>query len=231
MSNHYHLLIETPDANLSLGMRHLNGVYTQAMNRLHNRSGHIFQGRFKALLVQKQSYLLELCRYIVLNPVAAGMVESPEAWPWSSFKATLRSSKHEFLSKDWILAQFSESPTKARELYRKFILSGITEESPWNDLKAGLFLGSTAFVDEIKDSIRASSPEIPRRQRQAARPTLTDIIRSCHEATDEEILDARRHGYSLQEIGDYLSIHYTTVSRRAKRGRSESDTRNAKNKT
>ena len=87
MSNHYHLLIETPDGNLSKGMRQLNGVYTQAHNRKHGRSGHVFQGRYKAIVVEKEAYLLELCRYIVLNPVRAGMVRSAKDWPWSSYRA------------------------------------------------------------------------------------------------------------------------------------------------
>jgi len=84
MSNHYHLLVETPDQNLSKGMRQLNGVYTQAFNRNNKRVGHVFQGRYKAILVQKESYLLELARYIVLNPVRARMVRFVKEWPWSS---------------------------------------------------------------------------------------------------------------------------------------------------
>ena len=89
MRNHYHLLIETPDGNLSQGMRQLNGVYTQRFNRRHNRVGHVLQGRYKAILVEKNSYLLELARYVVLNPVrAAGIVKSPGDWKWSSYRAT-----------------------------------------------------------------------------------------------------------------------------------------------
>ena len=80
MENHYHLLVETPDGNLSRGMRQLNGVYTQRFNRLHDRSGHVFQGRYKAILVERDSHLKELCRYVVLNPVRAGMVDRPEEW-------------------------------------------------------------------------------------------------------------------------------------------------------
>ena len=86
MTNHYHLLIETVEGNLSQGMRHLNGVYTQASNRRHKRNGHLFQGRFKGILVDKDAYLLELSRYVVLNPVRASMVDSPEKWHWSSYK-------------------------------------------------------------------------------------------------------------------------------------------------
>ena len=87
MDNHYHLLIETPDGNLSKGMRQLNGVYTQYSNRRHRRVGHLFQGRYKAILIDGDSYLLELARYVVLNPVRAGMVKGPGEWPWSSYLA------------------------------------------------------------------------------------------------------------------------------------------------
>lgn len=88
MDNHYHLLIAMPDGNLAKGMRQLNGVYTQYGNRRHGRVGHLFQGRYKAILVQKESYLLEVSRYIVLNPVRARMVRSAGDWAWSSYRAT-----------------------------------------------------------------------------------------------------------------------------------------------
>ena len=89
MDNHYHLLVQTPDANLSVGMRQLNGVYTQLANRTHGRVGHVFQGRFKAILVDEDNYLLELARYVVLNPVRAGVVQQATDWPWSSYRAML----------------------------------------------------------------------------------------------------------------------------------------------
>jgi len=89
MTNHYHLVAETVEGNLSQGMRHLNGVYTQASNRRHERNGHLFQGRFKGILVDRDAYLLELARYVVLNPVRAGMAEAPEEWPWSSYGAMM----------------------------------------------------------------------------------------------------------------------------------------------
>src|SRR4029077_3795976 len=88
MANHYHLLVETPKANLSIGMRQLNGIYTQSFNRRHNRVGHLFQGRFKAILVQRDSHLLELCRYIVLNPARVKSSAKASTWKWSSYRAT-----------------------------------------------------------------------------------------------------------------------------------------------
>ena len=132
MDNHYHLLIETPDGNLSEGMRQLNGIYTQKFNRNHAKVGHVFQGRFKSIVVDKDAYLLELCRYIVLNPVRAGMVEHPKDYLWSSYRATAGlTKKPDFLTSDWILAQFGDDRKRAKKEYRKFVLAGISEESPW----------------------------------------------------------------------------------------------------
>jgi putative transposase len=218
MSNHFHILVETPDPNLSAGMRQLNGRYTQFFNRRHGLTGHILQGRFKSILVKKESHLLELCRYIVLNPVRAAMTPSPDAWPWSSYRATAGLTlEPDFLSIDWILAQFSRSRKRAQKLYAQFVLSGITKESPWKDLKAGIFLGPASFVDDIKDFIRRTSSEIPKRQRQSDRQDLTAIIPAPEKVTDEQLLLAGRQGHTLQEIAHHLSIHYSTVSRRAQR--------------
>ena len=104
------MLVETPKANLSIGMRQLNGIYTQSFNRQHKRVGHLFQGRFKAILVEKESYLLELCRYIVLNPVRVKGGVEMGAWKWSSYRATAGSALvPEFLSIDWLLEQFGKA--------------------------------------------------------------------------------------------------------------------------
>jgi len=117
MDNLYHLLLETPVPNLSAGMRQLNGIYTQASNRRHNRVDHLFQGRFKAILVEKQAHLLELSRYIILNPVHAGMVQHPENYPWSSYRATLGQIKvSDFLTVQWLLDNFSPLTARAHQL-------------------------------------------------------------------------------------------------------------------
>ncbi len=116
MDNHYHLMIETPDPNLSMGMRHLNGIYTQRYNRRHKRPGHLFQGRFKAILVEKENYLLELCRYVVLNPVRARMLETPEQWAWSSYRATAGFDiKIDCLTTEWIVDLFSQKRNEAQK--------------------------------------------------------------------------------------------------------------------
>ena len=131
MDNHYHLLVETIDGILSKGMRHLNGVYTQCFNRRHDRVGHIFQGRFKSILVNRESHLLELCRYVVLNPVRAGMLKQMDQYRWSSYKATAGlEEKPEFLTVDWILSQFDMKKAEAEKAYKKFVHAGIGISSP-----------------------------------------------------------------------------------------------------
>lgn len=185
MDNHYHLLIETPEANLSRGMRQLNGVYTQSYNRRHKKTGHIFQGRYKAVLVEKENYLLELSRYVVLNPVRAGITEKPEHWKWSSYSATagIKKTPH-YLTVDWILGQFGSIRRKAEKQYKEFVLSGIKEESPWKKLKGQILLGEGEFIEKFKDLLaqKEEIKEIPRMQRYASRPAIADIFK-------EKILD------------------------------------------
>lgn len=114
MGNHYHLLLETEHANLSDGMRQLNGIYSQYFNRRHDMVGHVFQGRYKAILVQKESYLLELARYIVLNPVRANIVALPEDWSWSSYRLMIGTAPPpSWLSAQWILEKFNASQPEA----------------------------------------------------------------------------------------------------------------------
>ncbi len=108
MDNHYHLLLETPEANLSKAMRQINGVYTQAFNRRHGKVGHVLQGRFKAILVDRDRYLLELCRYVVLNPVRARITRKPDTYRWSSYRASAGLAPvRPFLTTDWLLSQFA----------------------------------------------------------------------------------------------------------------------------
>ena len=221
MDNHYHLLIETPEANLSQGMRQLNGIYTQRYNRRHQKVGHVFQGRYKAVLVEKESYLLELCRYVVLNPVRARIVELPEYWHWGSYQPTAGLSKvPEFLTVDWILGMFGTDKEAAQEQYRLFVQQGMNGKSPWGDLKGQLLLGSEDFVEQFNELIQEKGKikEIPRYQRYAGRPGLGDIFvevdNQAKRIRDEKIYEAHvKYGYTLKEISDSLGIHYTTVSK------------------
>jgi REP element-mobilizing transposase RayT len=213
MANHYHLLIETPKTNLSIGMRQLNGIYTQSFNRRHNRVGHLFQGRFKAILVERESHLLELCRYIVLNPARVKGSATTSSWKWSSYRATAGLvSVPEFLHTDWILEQFGKTRSRAQQQYREFVRDGITSR-PWDDLKGQIYLGSEAFIEK-HTSRKKDIKEIPRAQLRAAKPSLEKIFGRKGE---KAIGEAYEQGYRLNEIAAHLGVHYATVSRRLKR--------------
>lgn len=126
MENHFHLLIETPEPNLSRGMRRLNGCYTQRFNWRHHRVGHVLQGRFKSLVVERARYLLELCRYLVLNPVRAGLVATPQQWSWSSYGATVgERPAPSWLASAKVLSLFNSNPARAQAAYRQFVAGGI----------------------------------------------------------------------------------------------------------
>ncbi len=220
MGNHYHLMIETPDANLSRGMHHLNATFCQTYHKRYGTVGHLFQGRFKAIVVDRDSYLLELGRYVVLNPVRAGLVARPEDWPWSSYRAMagLRASEgSEFLTTFWLLGQFDPDVTVARRCYLDFVSAGIGLDSPWPQLQSQIFLGKERFIDKLKDVIpeKTSDKEIPRQQRYANRPHLEEIFASWRtkKKRNEGIITSHfTYGYKQKEIADFLGIHYTTVS-------------------
>jgi len=229
MDNHYHLLIETIEGNISQGMRQLNGVYTQKLNGKHARTGHIFQGRFKAILVEKESYLLEVSRYIVLNPVRAKMVERPEAWRWSNYNATAQiTSAPEFLTVDWILGCFADNKKGATECYREFVSNADTGSSPLDKVKGQLFLGGEEFGKRLIGPLSGTMDikEVPREQRYASRLSLKELLppttltdKAAHE---QRIYNAHaEYGYSLKEIGDHLGVHYATVSKMGERAQEE----------
>lgn len=180
MNNHYHVVIETPEKTLSRGMQWLNGRYAQRFNKRHNRAGHLFQGRFHGQLVQKESHLLELIRYVVLNPVRAGMVERPEEYRWSSYRATIGlEACPEWLTTSWVLRQFADDPRRAVSLYAKFVDAGVgLQRSPWDDLVGQLYLGTADWVDALRARIdeEPRSEEHPRAQREVARPDMRQVV-------------------------------------------------------
>jgi REP element-mobilizing transposase RayT len=224
MNNHYHLIVETPEGNLSRGMRQLNGVYTQVFNRRHGRVGHLFQGRYKAILVERDAYLLSLCRYIILNPVRAGFVKRPDQWRWSSYKPTIGETKGPlFLRTGWILSQFDDDKREAVKKYRKYVLDGINAESPWKALAGQIILGTKNFLEKFDGLLRDREilNEVPKVQRYAARPALSKIFEEgrIEDRKDkaEKIYDAYCHyGYTQREIGEYLAVHYSTIGRSIK---------------
>ena len=218
MTNHYHILIETPEANLAEGMRQLNGLYTQRFNRLHGRVGHVFQGRYKAILVERDSYLLELARYVVLNPLRAGMVKRLEAWPWSSYLATCgQASTPEWLQTDWTLVQFGRQRASAIRKYVEFVHEGARLPNVWTQLQCKIYLGSDAFVKKMQVQIeqKPALDEIPRAQRRGLTQPLADFEQryARNEAMAQAYLSGR---HTMAAIAQHFGVHYSTVSRMVK---------------
>jgi putative transposase len=228
MNNHYHMIIETPDGNLSKGMRQLNGVYTQLFNRRHRRVGHVFQGRYKAILIDKESYLLDVSRYVVLNPVRAKAAKRPEEWEWSSYRGTAGMGKpHECSTPDWVLEQFGTKRRQAQKRYREFVAAGIKERGIWNEVRGQSILGENTFFEKLLAHLRAHEEikEIPKRQRYAGRPSLSTILGSGSLNGKEIRKAGTEYGYTQKEVSDFLGVHYSTISRKMNK------TNHARNKT
>ena len=220
MNNHYHLIIETPDGNLSKGMRQLNGVYTQAINKQHRRVGHVFQGRFKGILVQKDSHFVEVCRYVALNPVRAKTVGHPRQWKWSSYRATVGNSQpHSCLTVNEILSHFGQRKTAAQKKYTEFVQAGIGSPSIWDGLEAQSLLGVEGFAEGLRHHVTGKRKirEIPKGQRYAERPALAKLFQKrSRQKKSRDPLIAKAvtdFGYSQMELANHLDLHYSTISR------------------
>ncbi len=190
-------------------MRHVNGVFTQCINRL--------KGRFKSILVQKESHLLELARYIVLNPVRAKMVRSTKDWKWSSYRATAGQVEAPgFLTTDWLLAQFGKSRSAATRAHRAFVKQGRGADVS-EDAVSGVLMGSRAFIDEMRPLLTdvAENREYKRDEGLAARPALDELFHDVADKTtrNQRIHHAMRiHEYTLKELSEHLHLHYSTIS-------------------
>ena len=219
MDNHYHIVIETIEGNLSQGMRQLNGVFTQKTNRKHKRVGHLFQGRFKAILVQKEGYLLELTRYVVLNPIRAGMVTDLFDWKWSSYLDMVGNTVcSDWLEKNWVLSHFGGSGKAGVVNYQNFVREGVGLPPIWDGLRHQVFLGDDAFVGneiakvkKIQELVDLS--EVPKIQRRAQVKPLS-WYKEHYVSRNEGIVNAYQSGdYLMRQIAAGFNVHYSTVSR------------------
>ncbi len=210
MTNHYHFVVETPEANLSKGMRQLNGVYTQRFNGRHKAVGHLFQGRFKAILVERDAYLLELSRYVVLNPVRAGMVRRPEDWAWSSYAAMVGlASKPHWLETDWLLGQFGATRRTAQTRYAAFVAEG-RGRGIWEGLRHQIFLGSEKFIQRhtSKEVLADTLREVPRAQRRPFAQPLSHF-EHAYSSRREAMARAFLTGvYTMLEVAEHFGVHY-----------------------
>ena len=207
MHNHFHLLVETPLPNLSIGMRQLNGLYAQWFNRRHNRSGHVFGGRFGSIAVASDEHFLRAARYVVLNPLRTARPERFVDWRWSSYQATAGLVEcPRFLTVGGVLRRFGADRDRACERYVEYVGEGV-EELLWERLTGEIYLGDEEFVRALMPGQRVA--EVPRVQWQPLRPSLEELLGRAG-----GLLEAYRlYGYRLREIGAHLGVHPSTVSR------------------
>ena len=215
MTNHYHLILETADGNLSRGMRHLNGLYSQYFNRRHELVGHLFQGRYKAILVQRETYLLELTRYVVLNPVRAGFVTSPDAWRWSSHACVMGTvPASAWLDTTSTLRQFGTERASAVEAYLRYVMEGIGSESPLKNTRHQMLLGDEAFMAEPSNTTRHEKfPAIAKTQRRAVSLSLEEYQVRYPDRDDAMAQAYHSTAYTMEQIAAHFGVSSKTVSR------------------
>jgi putative transposase len=231
MNNHYHLLLSTPSGNLSQIVRHINGAYTVYFNKRHHRFGHLFQGRYKAILVDADEYAGELSRYIHLNPVRAGLTNLPEEYPWSSYPNYIGKRKTPgWQMTNWLLQYFGKSPTEARRKYRAFVEAkiGVAAEDPLKESIAFAILGRPDFIEEVKRKYlwgrerNRDVPAVAALTRQAPQK-IAERVRLAFEDKPEHArkiaiyLSHRFSGIPLKEIGKQFGIGESAVSQASRR--------------
>ncbi|MEO8382610.1 MAG: transposase [Acidobacteriota bacterium] len=180
MSNHFHLVLETPEPNLSRGMQWINGTYASWFNRTHKRSGHLFQGRFHGVLVEKESHLADVLRYVVLNPVRAKMVARPEDYRWSSYEATVGLAEvPPWFDVDAAMSMFGGNDPEGRMTYRSFVEAKINcEDLLWNQVTNAIYLGTEEWTKRMRQLVESKprSNDFPRVQRAVGRPKMAVIV-------------------------------------------------------
>ena len=211
MTNHYHLEIETPECTLSTGMHRFLGRYVQRFNKRHGRRGHLFQERFKNVLVEKESYGLELSRYIVLNPVRAGMVARPEDWRWSSYAARAGLARcPEWLTIDPLLSQFGVDRKSQQRAWRNFVLEKVTATEDLLDRAvAQVYLGTPSWIDRIQERLDQfdRSEELVRTQVHPGRPELEDVVDAVAKTFDTTVeAIAQNHGTLERRLVAYFAF-------------------------
>lgn len=219
MDDHYHLVVEVPEANLSKGMRQLNGVYTQHVNRRHGQEGPIFHGRFKSILLEKKVYLLPVCRHVVTNPSRIKKASNFSVYKWSSHRALAGQVKApSFLYMDDVLNHFGRREKAAQRKYSDYVKSGVEDESPLEQRTKQVLLGSDRFLSKMQPILQGErllkrGPKSVKRRR-----SLNSLFKKVDDKTRGERNELMKtahveFGYTLMQIGDHLGLHYTTVSK------------------
>jgi putative transposase len=229
MGNHYHFVVRTGCANLSLLMRHINGVYSQRFNRRHGLVGHLLQGRFKAVLVDRDAYLLEVCRYVELNPLRAGLADDPAAWPWSSYRAHMGLAEppawldtaglHAYLIGHHPAS--AADTLRAKQHYARLVQAGRGVRLWEQALNRQMFLGDDAFVQRMQALLAArdaDAPAIPKPQRTTPR-TLSAWLQECASRDEALWMAHSRSGHSLTALAAELGVSVARVSQIVARAR------------
>jgi REP element-mobilizing transposase RayT len=224
MDNHYHLLVETPEANISKAMRWLNASYAVYFNIKRNRSGHLFQGRFKAIIVNADEYLHVLSRYIHLNPVRAKLANKPEDYKWSSYNALIGKVKEpKWLEMNYLLSHFHKTQTKAMQLFQKYCQEDNAEtlKNPSKDAVQGFILGGAHFVKWIQEKLLSSEfnekneKEISQLRKIKLRPTVEKVVEEVGKEFGSQAKDILRTGKKrnrARETAIYLSQLHTGLT-------------------
>jgi putative transposase len=218
MGNHYHLLIETPNGNMNKVLHYINGSYANYINRKRNRNGHLLQGRYKGILVDRDAYMLELSRYLHLNPVRAKIVERPEDYRQSSYRSYVKTQKEAIVTTDLILGMVSEDGKTARRAYREYVEKGVTEEgrNPLEDVYGGVILGSRGFIKQALRMLKETAldqEEIARR-RELRKFEIEDVIEavcSYFEVSADRLAEG---GNDLRDMAIYLLKRHTSFLNR-----------------
>jgi len=219
MPNHYHLLIKTKKPNLSSGMRQLNGIYSQNFNLRNDKVGHVFQGRFKSILVEEEKYKYKLIRYISLNPLRAGLVRNVNDWKWGSSTALIDGKvKDKCINVDKILSQFDEDISKARKIYKEYLNRKINSSCSKKYESASVLLTSEYRL-KLKKYFDLQKNEyfIPKSEKYAYRLKLDEIFNDKSVTRGERnllIFEANtRYFYSVKILGEYLKLDKTYVAK------------------
>ena len=221
MSNHYHLLLQTPGANLSRCMRHINGLYTQYFNRTYKSDGPLFRGRYKSIVVEQDCYLLELVRYIHRNPLRAGLVKRLEDYRWISQKAYLsESNQWNWLHQELVLSMLEENKTKQKQAYLEFMKQEESEtlKTIYEKSNLPLFLGAKDFIDDIRHKYSGKTMRKEMPQSKALVPEKTEVERAVvkyYKLETEELLKSRRGNYNeARNVAIYLMRKHTGAALR-----------------
>lgn len=219
LPDHFELVVETRRPSLSQGMRRLSGLYGQAFNRRHGRQGPVFQGRFKAVLVDRELYLADVCREVLRAPVEAGLAERARDWRWSSCRTMLKSGVKagapDWLAKDTLLRLFSDDPQIAAARFSAFVEIFLSGSDPWSDRRDQIYLGSEGFVDQVQQAVSRVKEALGlAAEERKPLAWFAETYPEPHEAMARAHLDG---GYSQPQVAAYFGVHYSTVSRAASR--------------